>query len=88
MTDVMRTQYRKLTLQEKQAMDDVKRLARELYDYIEDLTPPGREFSLAKTKVEEAVMWAVKGITAPQQSSREADDSTASEEASTSEAAP
>jgi hypothetical protein len=25
---------------------------------------PGRELSLAKTRVEEAVMWAVKGITA------------------------
>jgi hypothetical protein len=34
-----------------------------LLKMIELGTPPGREASLAKTKVEEAVMWAVKGLT-------------------------
>lgn len=28
-----------------------------------DLQTPGREISLARTKVEEAIMWAVKGVT-------------------------
>lgn len=34
-------------------------------DALEALVPPGREKSVAETKFEEAVMWAIKGITLP-----------------------
>jgi hypothetical protein len=47
---------------EKARVDNVKRLARQLMDCLGGL-PPGREASIAKTKLEESVMWAVKGLT-------------------------
>lgn len=34
-----------------------------MMEYIDARIPKGREASLAKTKIEEAVMWAVKGLT-------------------------
>jgi hypothetical protein len=43
-------------------MKDIKDTGLEFLDYLDILTPC-REVSLAKTKVEEAVMWAVKAIT-------------------------
>lgn len=64
MSDVMRQKYRELSEPEKKALDDLKRKAAELYDLVDWSVPAGREQSLAKTKIEEAVMWAVKGITA------------------------
>jgi hypothetical protein len=36
--------------------------AAELYDLIDTLVPPGREQSLAKTKLQECVMWSLKAI--------------------------
>ena len=30
--------------------------------YLDEVLPPGRELSLAQTKIEEAVMWANAGI--------------------------
>lgn len=39
----------------------VKTMAEDLHDFIGRLGP-SREFSIAKTKLEEAAMWAVKGI--------------------------
>ena len=62
MTNVMRQTYRQLTDQEKLHMDEIKNLGQALYDHIES-SGNSREISIAKTKVEEAVMWAVKHIT-------------------------
>lgn len=66
MTDVMRQEYRVLTDEEKALLALIKHHGAELYDRIDCLEQGygrKREFSLAKTKIEEAIMWAVKGIT-------------------------
>lgn len=61
--NVVRHEYRVLTDDEKAAMKRIKDIGREFLDLIH-VTGTSRELSLAKTKVEEAVMWAVKHITA------------------------
>lgn len=64
MGDVMRRgPWPPLTEAQTVDVDAVKRMGNELHDYLESL-PACREVSLAKTKLEEAIMWAVKGITA------------------------
>ncbi len=62
--NVMRHEYRVLTEDEKFAMKQIKDAGLFLIKLIDTSVPQGREASLAKTKVEEAVMWAVKGLTA------------------------
>lgn len=61
--NTMRHQYRVLSDAEKQNMQTIKDMGLAFHDFIKDLGK-SREISLAKTKVEEAVMWAVKHITA------------------------
>jgi len=56
-----RPEYRKLTDTEKQTVARIKDKAAELA--VEFFPTDGREKSLAMTKLEEAVMWAVKGVT-------------------------
>lgn len=60
--NVMRHQYRVLTDAEKAQMQAIKDKGLELHDLIESIGA-SRELSLAKTKTEEAVMWAVKHLT-------------------------
>jgi len=60
--NVMRHEYRVLTDLDKQNMKVVKDMGLEFYKLC-DYLGPSREMSLAKTKIEEAVMWAVKHIT-------------------------
>jgi hypothetical protein len=60
--NVMRHQYRVLTDAEKQQMQAIKDKGLELHDLIESIGQ-SREMSVAKTKTEEAVMWAVKHLT-------------------------
>lgn len=60
--NTMRQEYRQLSEAEKANMQRVKELGQQLHDFIEGLGA-SRELSLAKTKVEETVMWAVKHIT-------------------------
>lgn len=60
--NVMRHQYRVLTDTEKAQMQAIKDKGLELHDLIEGIGA-SRELSLAKTKTEEAVMWAVKYLT-------------------------
>jgi hypothetical protein len=60
--NTMRHQYRVLTDAEKANMLKVKDMGLAFHDFIDGLGK-SREISLAKTKVEEAVMWAVKQIT-------------------------
>jgi hypothetical protein len=63
--NVFRPVYRELNEQEKQILEDVKNKAQELYDILENVATPtnGRYIALAKTTLEESVMWGVKGIT-------------------------
>ena len=51
-----------LTDAEVANMNAVKAAGRDFFDLVASM-PASREISLAKTKIEEAVMWAVKGIT-------------------------
>lgn len=60
--DPFRNQYRELSDTEKSLVESIKNQATALYLMINSM-PAGREQSLAKTKLEESVMWAVKGIT-------------------------
>ena len=62
--DVMRENYRAIGAQEKVLIEILKQRARELHDFIGSFGDT-RELALAKTKIEEAVMWAVKHLTAP-----------------------
>lgn len=60
--NVMRHQYRVLSDAEKANMKAVKDKGLELHELIKSIGA-SRELSLAATKTEEAVMWAVKHIT-------------------------
>ena len=61
--NVMRHQYRVLSDAEKAHMQALKDAGLAFIELI-DSVAPSRENSLAKTKIEEAVMWAVKSVTA------------------------
>ena len=61
--NVMRHEYRTLSDKEKEQMQQIKDEGLLLWNMLDDIGQ-SRELSLAKTKVEEAVMWAVKHITA------------------------
>lgn len=62
--DIMRSGelLRALTEAEIANLNTVKSAGREFFDLVASMGS-SREISLAKTKIEEAVMWAVKGIT-------------------------
>jgi len=60
--NVMRHEYRVLSDTEKQAMQAIKDKGLELHNLIESIGQ-SRELSIAQTKTEEAVMWAVKHLT-------------------------
>ncbi len=61
--NVMRHEYRVLTDAEKLNMQAIKDYGRGFYELCDQIGA-SREMSLAKTKIEEAVMWAVKHLTA------------------------
>lgn len=67
--DVFRKVYTPLTDEAKQEMADVKDKAQELYDMIDklvlmnDRSEKARCVAIAKTNLEQAIMWACKGIT-------------------------
>lgn len=63
MSDLFRQEYRVLSDEEKLAMKMVKDAGRRFGEALDLYVPPGREKSLAITKIEESVMWAVKSIT-------------------------
>lgn len=60
--DVMRRKYRLLSDEEKEHMERIKDLGQVFYGVCDHIGS-SREMSLAKTKIEEAVMWATKHIT-------------------------
>lgn len=64
--NVMRHDYRPLTEEEQRMMRAMKDVGLQLWnvvDNIEATTSKSRELSLAKTKIEEAVMWVTKHLT-------------------------
>ena len=61
--NTMRHAYRVLTDVEKAAMAKIKDDGLAFHEYLTSLGS-SRELSVAKTKIEEAVMWAVKHVTA------------------------
>jgi hypothetical protein len=61
--DVVRQEYRKLTDDEKLAVKTVKGIGQNFIDAC-NFIGDSRELSLAVTNMEQAVMWAVKHITA------------------------
>ena len=60
--NVMRHEYRVLSDHEKASMQKIKDVGLDLHNLI-DAIGQSRELSIAKTKTEEAVMWAVKHLT-------------------------
>ncbi len=60
--NTMRHQYRVLSEEEKSQMLAIKDMGEQFVGYCDGIGQ-SRELSLAKTKIEEAVMWAVKSIT-------------------------
>ena len=64
--DPFRKEYRELTELEKAHMTSVKEKAFALYEqlFLDGDTADQRSMAVARTKLEEAVMWAVKSITA------------------------
>ena len=61
--NVMRHSYRVLSEPEKAAMQKIKDDGLAFHNFLDSLGN-SRELSVAKTKIEEAVMWAVKHVTA------------------------
>lgn len=60
--NVVRHEYRTLSDEEKMLMKALKDHGQDFIKLI-NLAGKSREYSLAITKIEEAVMWAVKGLT-------------------------
>lgn len=60
--NTVRHQYKVLNDLEKRQMLEIKDKGLEFLELL-NKAQPTREMSLAKTKIEEAVMWAVKSIT-------------------------
>lgn len=60
--NTVRHQYRVLSETEKQAMLFIKDQGLNFIDTLDKMGSK-REYSIAKTKIEEAVMWVVKGLT-------------------------
>lgn len=65
---LFRKKYRQLSMQEAKLMDDLKDKANEINALIQSISMSspevGRCKALAKTNLEQSIMWAVKGITA------------------------
>lgn len=63
-TDTMRiTALETLSAVDRDAVIAVKEAGQQLHEFLSTFEP-SREMSLAKTNLEQAVMWAVKSITA------------------------
>ena len=58
-----------LSDEQKAAVDDLKQKAASYYDAVcevEEKFGAQRDYSVAKTKIQEASMWAVRGVTNPE----------------------
>ncbi len=64
MTDVFRQEYKPLSDDQKAKMNEIKENAEELWDVMNwEHNADPRMLALAKTNLEQAVMWAIKSIT-------------------------
>lgn len=65
-SDIVRNkQLKPLSTETLAQIDAIKAAGTTFLDVVQDMSGHGsREFSLAKTKIEEAVMWATKAVTA------------------------
>ena len=66
MIDTFRKEYRQLSDDEKAYISKFKEQAEILYTQFEDaifLDPDPRMMALAKTNLEQSIMWAIKAIT-------------------------
>lgn len=61
--NVMRHAYKELSTEERASVQHIKDLGLTFYEYLA-AQGRSRELSLAVTKIEEAVMWAIKHVTA------------------------
>ncbi len=61
--ELFRSRYRQLSDAEIATHDVIKKTAAELWNAIEAGVPEGRDKALAKTKLQESIMWAVRGLT-------------------------
>lgn len=59
--DVMNKEPKKLSTEQIKNIGLIKSIGNGFHEML-DLLPVNREISLAKTKLEESVMWAVKGV--------------------------
>ena len=67
MTDTFRKEYKEIGAEGNQLIDDIKEQAQKLHDLIgraESVGTAGDDINVAKGKLIEAVMWAVRGISA------------------------
>lgn len=64
MSDTYRRGYKEHNVEQEQAIKAIKNTAEILEAIYDNMPSRGREQALAKTKLEESVMWAVKGVTA------------------------
>ncbi len=62
MEDLFREQYRVLNEAEKRAIASIKEAANQLINAIPQNSAGARAYAVARTKLEESVMWAVKGV--------------------------
>lgn len=65
MSDVFRKEYKPLNEAQKLKILCIKEVAEELFNNYEDIVGPKDErmMALAKTNLEQSVMWAIKAIT-------------------------
>ena len=58
-----KAKYTEVSEEQNARIQEIRNLFSNVYDCIEQTCQPGRETSLAITKLEEAQFWAIKGIT-------------------------
>lgn len=58
----IRAKYTEVNKEQQERIDKVRYMFSAMYELIEQHCKPGRETSLAITKLEEAQFWAIKGI--------------------------
>jgi len=68
-----KARYTQTTEDQQSRIDCFRDSMSDIYDSVEELCKPGRETSLAMTKLEEAQFWAIKGITRENQKPVESD---------------
>lgn len=63
MPDVFRKEYKPLDETQKARIEQIKNEATKLWDTFDFAIADGRMMALAKTNLEQSVMWAIKAIT-------------------------